>query len=141
MKLSALRPHALAAPFGLLLGSTLSGLGFSNFGEVNRMLTLADLRLTLAFMLGVVLSLGGFLLLDRSQVGVQRPLHRGIVPGSLLFGVGWALTGTCPGVVLVQIGEGYLPALVTLTGMLLGMVLYKPMHARYFNWPTDSCGS
>jgi uncharacterized protein len=141
MRYSALKPHLLVAPFGLLLGFALSRMGFTNFKEVNRMLTLTSFRLTLTFMLAVVFTAIGFLLLDRSQFGVQKPIHKGIVPGSILFGLGWALTGTCPAVIVSQIGEGYLPALVTLAGLAIGMISYRKLHARYFNWDPGSCES
>jgi len=43
------------------------------------------------------------------------------VPGALLFGAGWAVTGGCPAAVLVQVGEGRLAALASLAGMLGGV--------------------
>jgi len=138
---SALKPYLRVAPFGLFLGFSLSQMGFTNFGEVNRMLTLISFRLTFTFMMAVVLISIGFFLLDRSQIGLQKPIHKGIVPGSILFGVGWALTGTCPAVIISQIGEGYLPALITLAGLVMGMILYKKIHARYFSWDPGSCES
>jgi hypothetical protein len=65
VNLASLKPHLRMAPFGLVLGFTLSQLGFSNFGEVNRMLTLTGFRLTLAFMMAVAIAMAGFFLLDR----------------------------------------------------------------------------
>ncbi len=44
--------------------------------------------------------------------------------GGVLFGMGWALVGSCPGPIFVLIGAGYLPALVVLFGALLGTFLY-----------------
>jgi hypothetical protein len=44
--------------------------------------------------------------------------------GGILFGVGWALSGGCPGVVLTQLGEGKLYALFALFGIGLGNWLY-----------------
>jgi len=65
---SALKPYLRVAPFGLFLGFSLSQMGFTNFGEVNRMLTLISFRLTFTFMMAVVLISIGFFLLDRSQI-------------------------------------------------------------------------
>jgi hypothetical protein len=53
-----------------------------------------------------------------------KPWSRGLVPGGLLFGAGWALTGACPGTALAQVGEGKLIALVSIIGMLVGTYLY-----------------
>ena len=43
--------------------------------------------------------------------------------GSVLFGAGWSLAGTCPGPVAVMIGEGRLGGLVVALGLALGVVL------------------
>ncbi|HUO57694.1 MAG TPA: DUF6691 family protein [bacterium] len=45
--------------------------------------------------------------------------------GAFLFGAGWALTGTCPGTSLAQIGEGKLVAFFTVAGILAGVWAYK----------------
>lgn len=44
--------------------------------------------------------------------------------GGVLFGLGWALAGSCPGPIYTLIGAGYLPILVVLLGALLGTFLY-----------------
>jgi uncharacterized membrane protein YedE/YeeE len=43
--------------------------------------------------------------------------------GSILFGVGWAASGTCPGTSLAQIGEGRFAGAITFLGILLGSYL------------------
>lgn len=45
--------------------------------------------------------------------------------GAFLFGSGWALTGTCPGTCLAQIGEGKLVAFATAFGILAGVWYYR----------------
>ena len=44
--------------------------------------------------------------------------------GGILFGLGWALAGSCPGPIYTLIGAGYLPILVTLLGALIGTFIY-----------------
>ncbi|NHM07683.1 YeeE/YedE family protein [Flavobacterium sp. CYK-4] len=44
--------------------------------------------------------------------------------GGLLFGLGWALVGACPGPIFILIGAGFWPALLILFGALLGTFLY-----------------
>ena len=51
-------------------------------------------------------------------------MNRGTVVGSLLFGVGWSITGMCPGPILVNIGEGKVYALAALAGALAGAALF-----------------
>lgn len=44
--------------------------------------------------------------------------------GGILFGLGWALAGSCPGPIYTLIGAGYVSILVVLGGALLGTFLY-----------------
>lgn len=44
--------------------------------------------------------------------------------GGLLFGLGWALAGSCPGPIYTLIGAGYVSILVVLVGALGGTFLY-----------------
>lgn len=44
--------------------------------------------------------------------------------GGILFGLGWALAGSCPGPIYTLIGAGYLPVLVVLLGSLIGTFFY-----------------
>jgi uncharacterized protein len=53
--------------------------------------------------------------------GVDRPL----VAGSLLFGIGWGLSGFCPGPALVSSAFGDWRVWVFVAAMILGMVLYR----------------
>lgn len=105
---------------GFLLGFTVSRLGFTDFAELRKMLLFRDLRLLLAFAVAVGLLVVLFRAL-RSRLALPPVgFQRGLVPGAVAFGLGWALTGACPGVVLAQLGQGLLPAVVTLLGILVG---------------------
>lgn len=44
--------------------------------------------------------------------------------GGILFGLGWALAGACPGPMFVLTGAGYLPILVVILGAVLGTWVY-----------------
>ncbi|MXV50586.1 YeeE/YedE family protein [Pedobacter sp. HMF7647] len=44
--------------------------------------------------------------------------------GGSIFGLGWALTGACPGPMFVNIGYGYLPMILVVLGALAGTYLY-----------------
>jgi uncharacterized membrane protein YedE/YeeE len=62
----------------------------------------------------------------------------------MLFGVGWSITGMCPGPILVNIGEGKVYALAALAGALVGAagfgVLY-PRLAKPFRLPALQTGT
>jgi len=53
-----------------------------------------------------------------------KPMRPGLVRGSLLFGVGWGLSGTCPGSAPAMLGEGKVMALFAIGGIVLGTYLY-----------------
>lgn len=44
--------------------------------------------------------------------------------GGSIFGLGWALTGACPGPMFVILGHGYWATLIVITGALVGTYLY-----------------
>lgn len=44
--------------------------------------------------------------------------------GGTIFGLGWALTGACPGPMFVNLGYGYLTMAIVIIGALLGTFLY-----------------
>jgi uncharacterized membrane protein YedE/YeeE len=44
--------------------------------------------------------------------------------GGIVFGLGWALAGACPGPIYTLIGAGYVSLLVVLAGALLGTFIY-----------------
>jgi hypothetical protein len=139
MNNSTLRAHVLMGAFGLLMGMSLTYIGFADFGELHRMLVFADLRLLFTFAGGVALSFLGFALLARGKKLPPKPLHKGTIAGGVLFGIGWAITGACPSVALIHLGQGYLPALATMTGIAVGVWSYRRAHARYFRWSTGAC--
>lgn len=126
------------ALIGLGMGFTFSEVGFSDYGELHRMFVFADLRLLLAFAGAVAAAMAGFALLCRRDALPARPLHRGTVPGALLFGAGWALCGACPAIALVQIGEGRLAALASGLGMLAGIRACQRVR-RIWAWDSGSC--
>lgn len=44
--------------------------------------------------------------------------------GGIIFGLGWALGGACPGPMFVLLGKGVVAILVVLLGAILGAFLY-----------------
>lgn len=44
--------------------------------------------------------------------------------GGIIFGLGWALTGACPGPMFVNLGYGYPAILLVIIGALLGTYSY-----------------
>lgn len=53
-----------------------------------------------------------------------KKFHWGNVYGGLIFGLGWAITGACPGPLFAQIGSGFLVTVVTLLSAIAGTWVY-----------------
>lgn len=53
-----------------------------------------------------------------------KKFHWGNVIGALIFGLGWAVTGACPGPLFAQIGSGFLAVAVTLLSAIAGTWVY-----------------
>lgn len=49
-----------------------------------------------------------------------KPYHHGIIIGGLIFGIGWSLTGACPGPLYAQIGAGYGVTVITFLSAVVG---------------------
>lgn len=50
--------------------------------------------------------------------------YKKYIIGGTIFGLGWALTGACPGPMFVNLGYGYLTMAIVIFGALLGTYLY-----------------
>jgi uncharacterized protein len=58
------------------------------------------------------------------------PLQRRHVTGSVLFGLGWAITNACPGPIAAQLGQGLWWGSLTFVGFLLGARLQGELALR-----------
>ncbi len=50
--------------------------------------------------------------------------------GGIIFGLGWALSGACPGPMFILVGYGYLPVLIVIGGALMGTFVYGLIRNR-----------
>ncbi len=50
--------------------------------------------------------------------------------GGSIFGLGWALTGACPGPLYVLFGHGYWAILIVIAGALLGTICYGMLKSK-----------
>lgn len=58
---------------------------------------------------------------------VIAPKEKGVfraIAGGTIFGLGWALTGACPGPLFVNLGYGFLTVLIVIIGATAGAWLY-----------------
>jgi len=67
---------------------------------------------------------------EELKVRIVRLEWRRQLFGGIIFGLGWALTGACPGPLYVLVGQGHLIILVVIASALLGTLTYGAIR----NW-------
>jgi len=124
--------------FGVVFGWTLSRSGAADYDFVQGMFLFTELQLYGIIGVAVAIALPGILWLKRrgTSLGGQpldvtpKPSHRGNAVGGALFGIGWSITGMCPGPILVNVGEGKVYALAALAGVLVGAATFGILYER-----------
>lgn len=64
--------------------------------------------------------------IDGSDMSLQ-PKDKGVARyliGGIIFGLGWALAGACPGPMYVLAGAGYTSIWIVILGAIIGTFLY-----------------
>ena len=117
---------------GLIFGF---GLGFSHMARpevVIDFLTFEDFGLLFVMFGGSVVAGLAFWTLSTGRKAplTGRPytrrlksLDRNVLVGGSVFGIGWGLSGICPGAAYASLGVGNWPILYALTGMFIGAYL------------------
>jgi uncharacterized protein len=54
----------------------------------------------------------------------DKKFSKGQIYGGLIFGMGWAITGACPGPLFAQIGSGFVVVGITLLSAIFGTWIY-----------------
>lgn len=60
----------------------------------------------------------------------DKKFNKGYIIGGFIFGLGWALTGACPGPLFAQIGSGFSVIIVTLLSALAGTWVYSALRDK-----------
>jgi uncharacterized membrane protein YedE/YeeE len=137
---SSMSDYFFYSLFGILMGLTLSLGGFSDFEQIHKLFVFQNFPLLGVFAVTIVLNMIGFFILFRNRDIVKKTYNSGTIPGSVMFGIGWAMTGACPSIALVQLGEGKLGALLTIFGIFTGVWIYRAIAAPNFRLDTGICG-
>ena len=62
---------------------------------------------------------------QRFQIPNRSDIDFALIGGSALFGVGWGLSGLCPGPALAALSTGLAPIVVFVVAMLAGMAIHR----------------
>jgi len=123
---------------GTIFGFVLSRSGAADYDQIQAMFLFRSFQLYGIIGTAVVLTAPGLWLVKRrGRTALGQPLkierkslNRGTFAGGILFGVGWSISGMCPGPILVNIGEGKIYALAAFAGALTGAALLGAVYPR-----------
>lgn len=144
--------HLLVLLLGVAFGFVLSRGGATDYNFIQKMFLFQEFQLYGILMTAVILTAPGLFLLKRYGKTLTgepllirpKPFHSGNIPGGVLFGIGWAMTGMCPGPIFVNLGEGKIYALAALAGALSGTYLFGAFYdvlRPMFRLPTPEEGT
>lgn len=132
--------NLLFLTLGGVFGFLLSRAGATEPELIARLFLFENLHLLWVILSAILVGASGIWLMRRiglRAVGANAPIRfeakpyvRTLVLGSLLFGIGWGLTGGCPGTVLAMLGEGKLYVLPVIAGLLAGTWLFGLWSSR-----------
>lgn len=121
----------------VLVGGIFFGFGLAYSGMTKQEIVLSFLQLR---DLGLIFVMGGAALVTFFAVNVvprylktpllggkfkprRALLSRNVIIGAIIFGVGWGLSGQCPGSAVASLGTGNIAVLVGLGAMFVGAYL------------------
>ena len=116
---------------GIAFGFVVQRVGATDAHRMARSHLMLDADIPRFMLLAVALSAVGLFGLQSVGVGRVLPLPTSIVATGLaavIFGIGWGLTGYCPGTTWAAAGEGRMDAVFALIGGLAGAALFAHLH-------------
>ncbi len=128
------RPLFFGFGFGILFGFLLHKGGATKYDVIVGQLLLTDFTVLKIMLSAVVTGMIGIYLM-KSLGWIKLSLKSGSVGknviGALIFGVGFAVLGYCPGTIAGAIGNGYLDAITGgLAGILLGTWIFAVVYPK-----------
>ena len=125
------------------LGITLAGMinpsKVQNFFDVTDLSGRFDPSLALVMAAALAVTIPGYrLVLGRGRplldarffVPDQTTVDRRLIAGSAVFGIGWGLSGYCPGGVIPALGLGRVEPLIFTAALLVGIALARSWQQR-----------
>jgi uncharacterized membrane protein YedE/YeeE len=91
---------------------------FHMYGVIGSAIVVGAISTRILQKLNTPTTTGGPIVVERKNLG------KGTVIGGLIFGMGWALTGACPGPLYALAGSGYAAFAVALLSAIGGALVY-----------------
>lgn len=120
----------LGLVLGAAFGAVLQLSGASSHTKITNALRLKDMTIMKVILTAIGVGLIGVYLLDAqglANIKVKDLYLPGIVAAGAIFGIGFAVTGYCPGTALAAAAEGKPDAWAAVLGGLLGALVFAFM--------------
>lgn len=133
------RKLVISGLLGVLFGFAFAGAELNQYDTIHNMLSLRDFSPYLIMASAIATAMPLLWLTERSKTvtpyGGQISLRRWqptrtMAIGGVIFGIGWAMTGACPGTASTTLGTGSAMGIVLIAGMLVGIRLRDILVAR-----------
>lgn len=95
--------------YGIIASAVLPGIVFIQWVKRKQLKSFDGFKITIA---------------DKSKTFTSNAV------GGVLFGLGWALAGACPGPMYTLLGAGFLPILIVILGALIGAFVYGLLKSK-----------
>jgi len=117
---------------GILFGFLLQKGGVSNYNIILGQLLLKDFTVIKIILTAIVVGMIGIYTMKSMGMVQLHPKNGSLgmsVIGGLIFGVGFATLGYCPGTISAAVGQGNLDALI---GGIIGIILGAAIFAQWY---------
>ena len=124
---------ALGLLFGVIFGFLLQKGGVAKYHVLLGVLLLEDFTVIKVMLSAIIVGMLGVFSLHAIglvELHIKPTRYAANILGGLLFGVGFALIGYCPGTGAAALGQGNYDAIAGIIGLLAGSYLYAESSAK-----------
>ncbi len=138
---------ALSIIIGFFFGLVLEKAGFGSSRRLAGIFYFREMTVLKVMFTAVVVAclgfgyLSGFGFVDMGNIYLMPTIYGAQIIGGLVFGVGFVMSGWCPGTAAVGLASGSIDALIFLIGAIVGSIIYSETFAfikPIANW--GDCG-
>lgn len=126
------RQWVLGLVFGVTFGFLLQKGGVAKYHVLMGMLLLEDFTVAKVMLSAIVVGMLGVLAMNSLglvELHIKPTRYAANILGGLVFGIGFALLGYCPGTGAAALGQGNLDAIAGVFGLMVGSYLFALVSA------------